>query len=420
MAEHKKSRLMLAGVLGLEIGLLSLGIFTFFQLREKGVNPLNTGQLIVLCASMVFVYLMYLKSETMRAEEKVVGEKYRTGALLEAMPVPAMMLGEGGAVLGANAAAAELLGVDELELLAADLTLTPGGELGKRLAAGGAGSFEAETAEGRRARCTSSPIAGEGGSEASLVIIESVRTEEPREANGAAAEVRNLVRQCAETVAPVLERSSDHLASLATHSRMSSPHEAGRAAQLSGVAVRLLQAARRIRLAEQLTLIQNDEFKAALNAEVFDCVAAARDSAERMKSVFAATGVDLDVELPGEPLQVNVDRARFSLALRDLLEVCLAMTSSGDKVGLKVVGGEGEAEITVTDTGLGMSREELEGLFSTSGGPPIHEDYTGGIRDGLFVAKEILEASGGQLWAESSPGKGTRFNLRIPSSPSIP
>jgi PAS domain-containing protein len=418
MAEKiKKSRLMLAGVLGLEIGLLGLGIYTFLELREKGLNPVNTGQLLVLGAAMIFIYLMYLKSETMRAEQKVVGEKYRTGALLEAMPVPAMMLSAGGVVLGVNASAAELLGVDELELLTADLTETPGGELGKRLASGGAGSFEAETAAGRRLRCTSSPIAGAGESAASLVILEGFRTEESREkGKGASEEVRNLVRQCAETVAPVLERSSDHLASLATHSRMSSPHEAGRAAQLSGVAVRLLQAARRIRLAQQLTLIQNGELKATLSPEAFDCAAAARDTAERMKSVFAATGVDLDVELPEEPVQVNADRGRFSLALRDLLEVCLAMTSSGDKVNLKVVGAEGEAEITVTDTGLGMSREELDSLFSTSGGAPVHENYTGGIRDGLFVAKEIMEASGGQLWAESAPGKGTRFNLRMPTA----
>jgi signal transduction histidine kinase len=63
-----------------------------------------------------------------------------------------------------------------------------------------------------------------------------------------------------------------------------------------------------------------------------------------------------------------------------------------------------------------MSREELEGLFSTAGEPPVHQDYTGGIRDGLFVAKEIMEAAGGQLWAESAEGKGTRFNLRIPTS----
>ncbi len=416
MAEKKqKSRLMLASVLGLEVGLLGFGVFCLIDLVEKGISVVNSGQLIALVSAMVFIYLMYLKKETARAEEKVVGEKFRTGVLLEAMPVPAMMLGPESVVLGANASAAEFLGVDELELAVADLKEVPGGELGRRLTETSAGSFEAETAAGRRLRCTSSPIGGEGENAASLVVLEAVAASQP-EGGASSEDTRNLVRQSAETVAPVLERSSDHLASLATHARMSSPHEAGRAAQLAGVAVRLLQAARRIRLAQQMVLIQNDELKSSLRAEEFSCVSMARDVADRMKSLFAAAGVDLSVELPEESIGVNVDRERICLALRDLLEVCLAMTAAGDKVTLAVSGGEGEAEITVTDTGLGMSREELESLFSTSGSPPVHEDYTGGIRDGLFVAKEIMEVVGGQLWAESAPGKGTRFNLRIPTA----
>ena len=236
------------------------------------------------------------------------------------------------------------------------------------------------------------------------------------EAPGDACEdTRGLVRRCAETVAPVLERSSDHLASLAGAARAASPHEAARAAQLSGVAVRLLQAARRIRLAQQVVLIQHGELKPALASESFDCVAAVRGVLGRLKSLFAATGVDLASELPGEAVEVLADRERVALVVRDLLEVCLAMTAAGGKVTVGVSAGEGDAEITVTDTGCGMSREELEGLFSTEGQPPVHEDYTGGIRDGLFVAKEIMEACGGQLWAESAPGKGTRFNLRIPA-----
>jgi len=417
MAEKKKNRFLLASVLGLEVGLLCWGVYLFVEMvtRREGKGLLDAWQLAVLAAAMIFVYLMYLKKETAKAEEIIVGEKYRTGALLEAVPVPAMMVGPGGVVLGANARAAELLGVDELELAVADLTETPGGELGSRLSEVTAGSFEAATAAGRRLRCTSSPIGGEGGNAANLVTLEAVAAPR-REETSATGDTRSLVRQSAETVAPVLERSSDHLASLATHARLSSPHEAGRAAELSGVAVRLLQAARRIRLAKQLMLIRPGELGGSLQAEPLDCVELARDAAGRMKSLFAATGVSLNLDLVEGPVKVSADRERLGLALRDLLEVCLAMTAAGDSVTLAVGGGEGEAEITVTDTGLGMSHEELEGLFSTGGSHPVHEDYTGGIRDGLFVAKEIMEASGGQLWAESAPGKGTRFNLRMPTA----
>ncbi len=414
MAKKQKNRVLLAAFFGLELSLLALGVYLFVDIMgASGGGAQDMWRLGVLLGVMVIVYLVYLKAEHRKAEDKVVGEKFRTGALLEALPVAAMLIGEEGIVLGANARAAGALGVDELELAGADLAEKPGGELGRRLAEGGLGAYQAETAGGRRLRCTASDIGGKGESRAILAVLQE--PEAAGEAPGDACEdTRGLVRQCAETVAPVLERSSDHLASLAGAARAASPHEAARAAQLSGVAVRLLQAARRIRLAQQVVLIQRGELKSALASENFDCVAAVRGVLDRLKSLFAATGVALAAELAGEAVEVLADRERVALVVRDLLEVCLAMTAGGGKVTVGVSAGDADAEITVTDTGCGMSREELEGLFSTEGQPPVHADYTGGIRDGLFVAKEIMEACGGQLWAESAPGKGTRFNLRIP------
>jgi signal transduction histidine kinase len=415
--EKRKSRVVVAAVFGLELGLLTWGVYVFVELVVGGAarNLPNVGQLAVILGAVVLIYLMYLKKETAAAEGRVVGEKYRTGALLEALPAAAMMIDAAGTVLAANPRAAKLLGVDELELSAAAAEEVPGGELGAKLAAGGSGSFEAATAGGRRLRCTATPIGGEGDSAVRLVLLEAPVERAPEPAP-AGEDGRSLVRQCAETVAPVLQRSSDHLADLAVRVRMSSPHEAGRAGQLAGVAVRLLQAARRIRLAQQLVLIRGGELKPALRPEEFDLVAAVREVTGRLKSLCAATGVELAVELPEEELRVSADRARLVLTLRDLVEVCLAMTAPGGRVAVRAAGGEGEVEVSVTDNGMGMSSGELEEIFSAAGSPPVQEDYTGGIRDGLFVAKELMEACGGQLWAESAQGRGTRFNLRLPTT----
>ncbi len=416
MAKKPKNRLLLAVFFGLELSLLALGVYLFIDMISKKQKGLpDMWQLSSLLAVMIVAYLVYLKAEHRKTEDKVVGEKFRTGALLEALPVAAVLVGEGGILLASNARAAEVLGLDELDLVGAQLADKPGGELGRRLAEGNVGAFEAETAGGRKVRCTASPIGGKGESRALLAVLDKVESKEEAK-DEACTDDHNLVRQCAESVAPVLERSSDHLASLAEAARAASPHEASRAAQLSSVAVRLLQAARRIRLAQQLVLIQHGGLKAALDNQTFDCVAAIRGVLDRFKALFAAAGVEMVAELPDEAVEINADRERVALAVRDLLEVCLAMTAAGDKVTVKAAQGEGEVEMTVTDTGCGMSREELEALFSTEGQPPVREDYTGGIRDGLFVAKEILEACGGQLWAESAPGKGTRFNLRIPTA----
>ena len=410
-----RSRVLLAAVLGLEVVLLSWGVYIICEMFSRGTTKglLSVGQLATALAAMIVLYLLYLKKEKRLVEELVVGEKFRTGALLEALPVAAMLLDGEGTVLAANPRAAVALGVDELALSGAAVAEAVGGELGRRLAEGAAGSFLCAARDGRQLRCTASPVGGAGGAgSVRLVVIE------PQAAAAAAAAA---VAQTAPVaggylgdVAPLLERTGNHLAMLATSARAASPHEAARAAQLGGVALRLAQAARRIRLAREMELLAAGRLAGSLRPEELDYAELARAVAGRVESLFHAAGVDLAVEAPREKLAVKADRARMELVLRDLLEVALAMTSAGGRVTVRAGAGSGDAEVSVTDTGCGMGRGELDAIFSADGRPPVQEAYTGGIRDGLQVAKEVMQASGGQLWAESAPGRGTRFNLRIP------
>ena len=92
MAGKPRNRVVLAAVLGLELGLLAWGIYVLVGLFEKGIRPVNLWQLVLLLAAMVVIYLLYLKKEKEQVEDRVVGEKFRTGALLDALPLPAMML----------------------------------------------------------------------------------------------------------------------------------------------------------------------------------------------------------------------------------------------------------------------------------------------------------------------------------------
>lgn len=420
MTKKPRNRVLLVAVFGLELGLLGWGIYVLFDLIDRGFKPVTIGQLAVMLGAMVLVYLMYLKKEKEHVEEQVVGEKFRTGALLDALPVAAMLLDGEGTVLAANSRAAQALGVDELELAGAAAGEAIGGELGQRLTGNAAGSFVAATGAGRSLRCTVTSVGG--AASARLVILEPQTAPAAEKAPAAAqpqAQPAALAPSSAckgylTDVASLLERTGNHLAMLSSAARASSPHESSRAAQLSGVALRLAQAARRIRLAREIELLAAGKLAASLVPTQFDFAELARAAAARMDSLCHAAGVELVVDVPGAPLAVRADRERMELVLRDLLEVALAMTAPGGQVTLRVSGGSGEVELSVTDSGCGMSRAEVEKLFSADGRPPVLEAYTGGVRDGLQVAKEIIEASGGQLWAESSPGRGTRSSLRLP------
>ena len=190
--QRRRSRLLLAAVLGLEVGMLSLGVFLIYELlsTRRGVKLLNLWQMAVLAGAMVMVYLMYLKKEKQKVEDLVVDEKSRTGALLDALPVAAMLLDEAGSVLAANSPAARLLGVDELELAAAEVREAVGGDLGRRLASGATGKFTAAARRGRRLQCVATPTGQTEEERARLVILEEVGEDPPgadRDAAGAEA-----------------------------------------------------------------------------------------------------------------------------------------------------------------------------------------------------------------------------------------
>ena len=76
---------------------------------------------------------------------------------------------------------------------------------------------------------------------------------------------------------------------------------------------------------------------------------------------------------------------------------------------------EDSVVITVRDTGIGIPKEDLENIFSGfyHSGYKLSYEYKGaGL--GLAISRRIVEGHGGRIWAESEPGKGSKFYFTIP------
>jgi two-component system sensor kinase FixL len=73
----------------------------------------------------------------------------------------------------------------------------------------------------------------------------------------------------------------------------------------------------------------------------------------------------------------------------------------------------GFAEISVRDTGEGIPADRLERVFD-----PFYTTKAGGMGMGLSIARSIVSAHGGAIWAEAAPGGGALFRLRLP--PHVP
>lgn len=77
--------------------------------------------------------------------------------------------------------------------------------------------------------------------------------------------------------------------------------------------------------------------------------------------------------------------------------------------------------ISVTDTGLGMDKEELARLFKVGEHKSrLGTDKEEGTGLGLMLCEEFVKKNGGRIWAESSPGQGSTFNFTVPLAPKSP
>jgi two-component system sensor histidine kinase/response regulator len=123
----------------------------------------------------------------------------------------------------------------------------------------------------------------------------------------------------------------------------------------------------------------------------------------------------LEVHVAAEVPQVMIDRVQVQQVVLNLCRNALeAMVETGDRQMLVVrawPAGEGMVEISVTDSGPGLSAEVREKLFQ-----PFVTTKAAGMGVGLSICRSIVEAHGGRMWMEDVMGGGTRFLFTLPAA----
>jgi signal transduction histidine kinase len=135
-----------------------------------------------------------------------------------------------------------------------------------------------------------------------------------------------------------------------------------------------------------------------------DVVAAARQS---VPGESVAAGVAFRFSEPSL-VTINVDRDLFTRCLGNILRNAFEATAEG-AVSVTAKKGRRKTLILVADTGRGMAPDDLERAFD-----PFFSTKKKGMGIGLYLAKRIVEAHGGKIWASSEAGRGTTFYLQIP------
>jgi signal transduction histidine kinase len=110
----------------------------------------------------------------------------------------------------------------------------------------------------------------------------------------------------------------------------------------------------------------------------------------------------------------------LSTILHNLISNAIKFTSQGGKVEIKSERSGDWIAISVTDTGKGISQQNIERLFKagekfkTTG--TANEEGTG---LGLILCKDFIELQGGKIWVESEEGCGSTFYLKLPTNKKV-
>lgn len=156
-----------------------------------------------------------------------------------------------------------------------------------------------------------------------------------------------------------------------------------------------------------------------LKKEPTDLGVLARASVARFSSRAEEKRVQLIVEAPDNLPPVDADQDRISQVLGNLLDNALRHAPPRGEVTVKLESDaeQGRVQLTVSDTGPGIPTEHLPNVFERFyRADQARSRAAGGSGIGLAVVKQLVEAHGGQIWAESPTGGGTSFTLMLPAS----
>ncbi len=136
------------------------------------------------------------------------------------------------------------------------------------------------------------------------------------------------------------------------------------------------------------------------------------DAMELLEPLAERKSIRLTLEISNPEQLVQADTDRIHRVLTNLVGNAIKFTPEGGEVRLVTEQGTGHVRFTVIDSGKGISAEQQPHVFDRSWQGERRSDGSG---LGLYIAKSIVDAHGGEIGVESEPGKGARFHFSLPS-----
>jgi signal transduction histidine kinase/tetratricopeptide (TPR) repeat protein len=149
-----------------------------------------------------------------------------------------------------------------------------------------------------------------------------------------------------------------------------------------------------------------------------DVVAVVREAIDAYQPLFDRLGFTVENQLPPAPVFLSMDRDAIAQALINLFQNAIKYSGDVKKIAVSVVAQGDIVRVSVADRGVGIDRADVPRIFekhyrvraARSGAPPV----SGGSGLGLSIVKHAVEAHGGRVEVETTPGQGSTFTLVLP------
>jgi signal transduction histidine kinase len=138
------------------------------------------------------------------------------------------------------------------------------------------------------------------------------------------------------------------------------------------------------------------------------------EALDAQRAQAASASCTLHAELGPDLLDLWADRDRLLQILENLIGNALKFTDPGGEVAVGARPRDGEVLFWVRDTGYGMSPDEVAHLFDRFWQARKSDRRGAGL--GLPIVKGLVEAHGGHIWVESTPGRGTTVFFTVPEA----
>ncbi|GAF67398.1 unnamed protein product [marine sediment metagenome] len=139
---------------------------------------------------------------------------------------------------------------------------------------------------------------------------------------------------------------------------------------------------------------------------------------EELQNEAKLKNIELKWDKPKKPIsKILIDEEKVRQIFLNLIDNAIKYTKKGS-VTTKIKEFPSKIQITITDTGEGISKAEMDKIFkSFSRGSAGNKSYVEGVGLGLYIARQFTDMHKGKIWAVSKgKGKGTTFYVELPKS----